>query len=205
MHLLSEIKSIINPSTLVHLGYLAITLIIFAESGLFFGFFLPGDSLLILAGVAAATGYYKIGVLILLIFVAAFLGDQLGYWLGRLYGRKLFSRQDSLLFKKQYVTDSEAFFAKYGRKTIILARFMPVIRTFTPVLAGIGQMDYPIYLVFDLIGAALWGAGVTYVGYLLGTKIPHLDKYITYIVIAIIVVSLLPVINHLAKNAKKQA
>jgi membrane-associated protein len=197
------IRSVLNPETFVNLGYIAIFLIVFAESGLFFGFFLPGDSLLLVAGVAAAAGQLDIRILIPLIFIAAIAGDQVGYWMGNTYGRKLFDRGNSSLFKKEYITRSEAFFAKYGQKTIILARFVPIVRTFTPILAGVGNMPYPVFLIYNVIGAILWGVGVTLAGYGLANTIPNLDQYLHLIIGVIILLSVVPVVLHFVREQKK--
>jgi membrane-associated protein len=203
MDVVHQIKAVINPEALVQLGYLAIFLIIFAESGLFFGFFLPGDSLLILAGVAAAAGNFNIFNLIILVFIAAFLGDQVGYWMGNRFGRRLFAREDSKIFKKHYVEESEAFFAKHGHKAIVLARFVPIVRTFTPVLAGIGSMPYSVFFAYNLVGALLWGMGITLAGYFLANSIPDLEHYLNYIIGAIILISILPVVKHVLSARKK--
>ncbi len=204
MDLLSSIKHAIDPLVLIEqFGYIGLFLIVFAESGLFFGFFLPGDSLLLIAGTLAATGILNLWILIPIIFIAAFLGDQVGYWTGHKVGRRLFKRQDSWLFKKEYVERSEEFFAKHGHKTIIIGRFVPIVRTFTPILAGIGNMPYPTFFTYNLVGAVLWGIGITLIGYGLG-NIPGVDRYINIIVLVVIVASIVPALIHLrqAKTAK---
>jgi membrane-associated protein len=202
MELLHTIKEAIDPHTLIQFGYLGLFLIVFAESGLFFGFFLPGDSLLLVAGVAAAAGTFDIRYLVPLIFIAAFLGDQVGYWMGYRFGRALFNREESWLFRKEHVKQSEEFFAKHGNKTIILGRFVPIVRTFAPILAGIGNMPYKTFVTYNFIGAVLWGIGVTLIGYLLGNSVPNIEKYLHYIVGVIILASFVPVIMHLRGEKK---
>lgn len=205
MELLTSLKNVIDPKQLIeNFGYIGIFLIVFAESGLFFGFFFPGDSLLLVAGVLAAAGLLNIWILIPLIFLAAILGDQVGYWTGHTFGRRLFKRDDSWLFHKDHVTRSEEFFDRHGNKTILLARFVPIVRTFAPIIAGIGSMRYSTFLTYNLLGGVLWGIGVTLVGYLLGNSVPNIDKYIHYIVIVIILVSFIPVVNHLRASKKGQ-
>jgi membrane-associated protein len=207
MEWLNQLKHIIDPSTLVNLGYVAIGAIIFAESGLLVGFLFPGDSLLILAGVAAAAGKLQILPLIILVFLAAFLGDQVGYWTGKKFGKAIFSRKNSRFFHPGYVTQSEDFFAKHGHKTIILARFVPIVRTFTPILAGVGSMHYKTFITYNFIGALLWGVGVTSLGYIVGKSIPAdiLEKYIYAFVGVIIVLSIIPAYKHIvaARQSKK--
>ena len=204
MEFLQQIKHFIDPNTLISFGYWVLAFIVFAESGLFFGFFLPGDSLLMVAGIAAAAGTFKIGPLVLILFISAFLGDQVGYWSGSRFGRAIF-KENSRFFNMKYVLESEKFFAKHGPKAIILARFVPVIRTFTPILAGVGKMHYKTFVLYNLIGAFLWGVGVTYVGYLMGSKIPNIEKYVHYIIFGVIALSIIPAYHHwhTARKGKK--
>lgn len=183
-------------------GYLGIFGIIFAESGLFIGFFLPGDSLLFTAGFLASQGFLNIWLLMGLTFVGAVLGDSVGYWFGKKTGNKIFTKEDSFLFKKDNIRKSEEFFRKYGAKAIVLARFVPIVRTFTPILAGVGTMHYKKFLSFNIIGGALWTIGVSLLGYFLGNLIPNIDKYLLPIILLIIVVSALPNIVHLIKSRK---
>ncbi len=181
-------------------GYLGILGIVFAESGLLVGFFLPGDSLLFTAGFLASQGYFDIAILIILCFVGAVLGDSFGYAFGKKTGPKKFKREDSRIFKKSHLEKSRIFYETYGGKTIILARFMPVVRTFAPILAGVGMMKYPVFLFYNAIGGALWAIGLPLTGYFLGSSIPSIDKYIIPIVILIIVISILPPVIHILKN-----
>lgn len=204
MEFLIELKHAIDPKVLLEqFGYWGLFLIVFAESGLFFGFFLPGDSLLLIAGVLAATGLLNIWILIPLIFIAAILGDQVGYWTGHKFGRRLFNREDSWLFHKDHVKKSEAFFAQHGNKTIILARFVPIVRTFAPIVAGIANMHYSTFLTYNIIGAVIWGIGITVAGYLLG-NIPNIDKYLHIVIGVIILASLIPVISHIRPKKHKK-
>ncbi len=173
-------------------GYVGLTVIIFAESGLFFGFFLPGDSLLFTAGFLASQGYLNIWILAPLLFIAAVTGDSVGYAFGYRVGPALFSRADSRFFKKEYLVRTEHFFEKYGSRAIIIARFIPIVRTFTPILAGVGKMRYATFLSFNIIGAGLWALGMTYLGYFLGSVIQGIDQYLLPIIFAIIIISVLP-------------
>ncbi len=190
----------LDPRTLIEtFGYVGLAAIVFAESGLFFGFFFPGDSLLLTAGLFAFKGELNIWVVLPLVFVAAVLGDNVGYWFGRKTGPPLFNRENSLLFKRRNLLAAKAFYDKHGGKTIILARFMPFIRTFAPIVAGAVEMDYRRFMSFNTVGGLLWGVGVTMAGYLLGSLFPPevLDKYFLFIVIAVIVISVMPTAIHL--------
>lgn len=190
------------PSLIQTIGYVGITAIVFAESGLFFGFFLPGDSLLFTAGFLASQGFLNIFILIALTTTAAILGDSVGYWFGKKVGPFIFSRPDSFLFSHKRVEDASAFFAKHGPKSLILARFIPAVRTFTPILAGVGQMNYRTFLKYNVIGGILWGTGLPILGYFLGRLVPHPDRYIIPIVLLIIVVSILPVLREVFRKKK---
>lgn len=181
-------------------GLLGLTGIIFAESGLLIGFFLPGDSLLFTAGFLASQGYFNLGLLIFLCFTAAVLGDSVGYTFGKKLGPKLFNKEDSLLFHKDHLAKAQQFYDKHGGKTIILARFMPVIRTFAPIVAGAGQMEYRKFIVFNVLGGLLWAVGLPVAGYVLGSAIPDVDKYLLPIVMAIIIISIAPGAYHLLKD-----
>lgn len=178
------------------LGYSGITAIVFAESGLLIGFFLPGDSLLFTAGFLASQGIFNIGWLVVLSFVAAVTGDSVGYWFGHRVGRKIFQREESLLFHRHNLERAERFYKKHGGKAIILARFMPVVRTFAPILAGVGSMSYSSFVLYNIVGGAVWAIGLPILGYFLGNVIPGIDQYLIPIIIGIIVVSLLPTAFH---------
>lgn len=195
--------------------YCILFAVIFAESGLFFGFFLPGDSLLLTAGLFAYKGVtlsngeeVKLSLLVLmpLLFVAAVLGDNVGYWFGRKVGPPLFRRPQSLLFRPKNLQAAKAFYDKHGGKTITLARFMPFIRTFVPIVAGAVNMKWRRFMFFNLFGGLLWAVGVTSVGYLLGRSIPPdvLDAYFLVIVFAVIIVSMMPALIHLWRSERHE-
>lgn len=173
-------------------GYLGIFFIIFAESGLFIGFFLPGDSLLFTAGFLASQGYLNIALLSFLTFSAAILGDSFGYAFGKKVGVKIFTKEESLFFHKDYLIKAQLFYEKHGGKTIILARFMPVIRTFAPILAGVGNMKYREFIFYNVIGGLLWGLAIPLTGYYLGSLVPNIDKYLIPIILGIIITSVIP-------------
>lgn len=179
-------------------GYAGLAAIVFAESGLLIGFFLPGDSLLFTAGFLASQGFLHIGILLPLLFVSAVLGDNVGYAFGHRVGPRIFTKRDSILFHQKHLTRSKLFFEKHGGKTIILARFLPVVRTFAPILAGVGKMQYHTFLFYNIIGALLWAVGLTSAGYYLGKTVPNGDRYLVPIVIIIILVSAMPTLVHLA-------
>ncbi len=187
------------------LGYLLIWAIVFAESGLLVGFFLPGDSLLFTTGFVASqpelTGL-DIRVLIFGCFVGAVLGDNLGYFTGHKFGRRLFQKEDSWLFHKKHLVTAQNFYERHGKKAIVLARFMPIVRTFAPIVAGIGSMHYRTFMFYNLIGGLIWTVGITLLGYFLGKVIPaeQVDKYLLPIILLIIVISLVPSIIHLIQE-----
>ncbi len=183
-------------------GYIGIFSMIFAESGLFIGFFFPGDSLIFTAGFLASQGYFNIIILIVFCFIGAVLGDSFGYAFGKKTGPKLFTKEDSLVFKKSHLERARIFYEVHGGKTIILARFMPVIRTFAPILAGVGMMKYSVFLFYNIIGGALWAISLLLVGYFLGNIIPNVDRYIIPIVALIIILSILPPIIHILRDKK---
>ncbi len=185
-------------------GYMGIFGIIFAESGLFIGFFLPGDSLLFTAGFLASQGFLDLTLLMALTFAAAVLGDSFGYAFGRKVGWRIFKKEDSLLFHKDHLERAQKFYQKHGGKAIILARFMPVVRTFAPILAGVGKMRYPTFLFYNIIGGALWAIGLTLLGFYLGSVVPNIDKYLLPIIALIILLSILPSVIHILKNKKER-
>lgn len=173
-------------------GYFGIFGIIFAESGLLFGFFLPGDSLLFTAGFLASQGFFNIAVLCSLTFIASVTGDSVGYTFGRRVGRRLFRKDESVFFHKDHLVRAQAFYEKHGGKTIVLARFMPFVRTFAPIVAGIGLMKYPKFLAYNIVGGFLWAVCIPVAGYFLGNLIPDVDRYLLPIIAGIIFVSVLP-------------
>ena len=178
-------------------GYLGMFFIVFAESGLFFGFFLPGDSLLFTAGLLASQGFLNVWVLAPLLVIAAILGDSAGFWTGRRLGGWLMKQKDSFFFKKHHLLKAQRFYEKHGGKTLILARFIPAVRTFAPIVAGMANMHYQSFLSFNVIGGFFWAMGMTLLGYFLGTLIPDVEKYLLPIIGAIIVISVIPALTHL--------
>lgn len=182
-------------------GYLGVLGIVYAETGLLVGMFLPGDSLLFTAGFLASQGFLQIGLLCVLTGVGAVLGDNTGYWLGRRFGPSVFSREGSFLFDPSYLERAKTFFERYGSKTLVLARFIPVIRTLAPTMAGVGRMRYRKFLAFSILAGILWGIGIPLAGYYLGRTIPGVDHYLIPIILLIIVVSVSPGMYHVLKNA----
>jgi membrane-associated protein len=182
------------------IGYIGIFGIVFAESGLFFGFFLPGDSLLFTAGFLASQEILSLPILLIGCFLSAVLGDNIGYAFGQKVGRKFFQKEDNFFFHKKNLIKTEEFYKKHGSKTIVLARFIPVIRTFAPIVAGIANMHYPSFIRFNIVGGLLWGVGVTFAGYALGKVLPGADKYLLPIILLIIIVSILPGILHFLQD-----
>lgn len=182
--------------------YTALFGIIFAESGLFIGFFLPGDSLLFTTGFLAQKGVFGLNIYVLIIgyFLAAVLGDNVGYTFGKKVGKRLFSKKESLFFHKDNLLKAEQFYKKYGKKTIILARFVPIVRTFAPIVAGMGDMHYSTFFVYNIIGAVLWAIGLPLGGYFLGGLIPGSEKYLEVIILGIVFLSLTPTFYHIAKD-----
>lgn len=182
-------------SFIQNLGLLGVFSVIFAESGLFFGFFLPGDSLLFSAGLLASAGYFNIIYLFLGSFVCAVLGDSVGYWTGKKLGPKIFSKPDSFFFNKKNLDKTSAFYEKYGKKTIVLARFVPVVRTFAPIMAGAGSMNYKDFIFYNILGGLFWTASMTLGGYFLGDLVPNIEKYVLPIVGGIVFLSVLPILK----------
>lgn len=193
----------LSPESIVRTGgLLVIAGIIFAESGLLVGFFLPGDSLLFTAGFLASQGIIDIHTLAIVCFVAAVAGDSVGYYFGNKTGPRLLKRPDGKIFKKEYIAQAEAFYDTHGKKTIVMARFVPVVRTFAPIVAGIGSMHYRTFLAFNVIGAALWTLGLTYAGYFLGHSIPWASDYLEFVILGVILLSLMPAIVHALSKAE---
>jgi membrane-associated protein len=175
-------------------GYVGLTFIIFAETGLLIGFFLPGDSLIVTAGLLSAQPQYGLDIwfLGLLLTIAAIVGNSVGYAIGRYSGPRLFTRDDSMLFKKKHLFRAHAFYEKHGGKTLVIARFMPIVRTFVPVVAGMAQMNYRAYTAYNVLGAVLWIWSMLFIGHVLGRFIPGVEHHIEQVIIAVIIVSLLP-------------
>lgn len=181
-------------------GLLGVIGIVFAESGLFFGFFFPGDSLLFTAGIVASQGFLNPVILLIGVISAAILGDNAGYIFGRKIGPAIFNKENSLFFNKKYIEQARNFYERHGNKTIILARFMPIVRTFAPIVAGVGAMNYKKFFTYNCLGGILWSGLLLGSGFVLGTTLPGIDKYLLPIILIIIVVSFLPGLWHLIKK-----
>ena len=180
-------------------GYLGIASFIFAESGILLGIFLPGDSLLFVAGLLAAGGFLSLGPLALIVVAAAVLGDSAGYWFGSYLGDRLFTRKDSRFFKQAYVTRTQDFFAAYGGRAVVLARFVPIVRTIAPILAGVGSMRYGRFLSYNVLGGIVWGGGVLLLGYFLGSIFPGSAHYVLPLSLVIVTASFLPILINLMR------
>ena len=191
-------------------GVLAVALVIFAESGLLIGFFLPGDSLLFTAGFLTYAGYLPINIhlLVAILFAAAVAGDSVGYTFGRKLGPKLFNKPDARLFKQEYVEKAKDFYDKHGSKTIVIARFIPIVRTFAPIVAGAAGMEYRRFVVFNIIGGFIWAVGITYAGFFLGKWFEYagieIDTILLPIIMVIILLSVLPPAIHILKDKKQR-
>ena len=185
-------------------GYTVLLIIIYAETGLLAGFFLPGDSLLVTAGLfAAVEGALDIRVLVPILALAAIAGDNTGYWLGYHFGPKLFNKEDSFFFHKDHLARTQKFYDRYGPKTIIIARFIPIVRTFAPTVAGVGRMKYSRFLAYSIGGGLGWIASMTLLGYFLGRKIPHIEKNVHYVIVIVIFLSFLPILKEWLHSRKK--
>ena len=182
------------------IGYVGVFLIIFIESSIFFGFFLPGASLLFTTGILASQGFFNVWILIATLSCAAIIGDSVGYWFGKTAGIKLYSKEDSRFFKKKHIVQTEFFYAKYGKKAIVLGRFIPVFRSLVPMLAGVSVMNYQTFFKYNIIGGILWAGGVTSLGYIIGVKIPNAEQYLTPIVLVIIFITVVPLLNEWRKS-----
>ena len=216
MEWLEPIRHILNAENVVKLGYVVMTLVIFTETGLLIGFCLPGDSLLILAGIFASPAIeqipnlpnpenYKLDIiwLNLLLIPAAILGDTVGYWIGYHSGKRLFKKEKSLLFHPRHLQRAQDFYVEHGGKTIIIARFIPIIRTFAPIVAGIGQMNYIRFLQFNVVGGVLWVMGLTSFGFFLGQKFPRLVDSLEKLIVAVVFISILPLLIQGLKDRLK--
>ena len=198
---MSVLNSLLDPQLIIRtLGLIGIVFIIFAESGLFFGFFFPGDSLLFTAGFLASQGIMPIWWLLILCGLAAIIGDNVGYAFGKKTGPMIFSKDNSIFFNKKHLHRAQAFYDKYGKKTIVLARFVPIVRTFAPIVAGIANMNYKTFFSYNLIGGLAWTWSMLAIGYFLGRSIPGVDKYLTPIILIIIFISLIPAIVEFFKQ-----
>ncbi len=195
--MLGLLKSLFHTVTdvrgLIHWGgTLGVCVIVFIETGFFVGFFLPGDSLLVTAGVFAAAHVLNLGPLLGLTILCAIAGDQVGYWIGRTAGHTLYRREDSFFFKRRHLQAAHDFYQKYGGKTVILARYVPIVRTFCPPVAGAAEMNYGQYFIYDVLGGTLWVSAMILGGYFLGSVIPNIEQRIHYVIIAVVILSLLP-------------
>ena len=186
-------------------GYLGLFVITFAESGLLIGFFLPGDSLLFTAGFLASQGFLNIAILMTVSFLGAITGDSVGYAFGKKIGPMIFTKEDSLLFHKDHLQRAKMFYERYGSKTIVVARFMPIVRTFAPILAGVGNMHYGTFVFYNIFGGALWSFGLSGLGYYLGNTIPNIDRYLLPIIAGIIILSVSPTAIHILHNKEYRA
>ena len=184
-------------------GYTVLVIVVFAETGLLAGFFLPGDSLLVTAGLLSAVeGTVNIWILNLILMAAAIGGDTTGYWIGYHLGPKIFKKEDSLLFHKNHLIRTQEFFEKYGSKTIIIARFVPIVRTFAPTVAGVGKMRYTRFLLFNIVGGVGWVASMTLAGFFLGHSIPNIEKQLHWVILIVILVSFIPILRECCINRK---
>ena len=189
LHRLRDLKGLVSWA-----GYYGLTAIIFTETGLFFGFFLPGDSLLVTAGLLASQPDFGLNVYLLglVLNLAAITGDNTNYWIGRTTGPRIFTREDSFFFKRRHVERAHAFYERHGPKTIVLARFMPIIRTFAPLVAGVAQMTYRVFLTFSVLGGTAWIWSMLFIGYFLGRWVPGIDQHIEKVILVVIFLSILP-------------
>ncbi len=197
-----------NPEVMIHTGgLLLVLLVIFAENGLFFGFFLPGDTLLFTAGLLTSTGKFQVSISLLLItvFIAAVLGSLMGYFFGLKTGDGFRTKKENIFFRKKYIEAAEAFFNKYGGRALVLGRFLPIIRTFAPIFAGIVKLKFSEYLMYNIIGAFLWVFLMTLLGYYVGRWVPNAKDYLEYIILSIVVVTWIPVVTTYIKEQKKKS
>ncbi|MBN8570152.1 MAG: VTT domain-containing protein [Ignavibacteria bacterium] len=198
-------KTIMSPEKVINWGgFTALIIIVFAETGLLIGFFLPGDSLLLTAGLLVSQDILKVDILVLnvVLMLAAIIGDTVGYWFGRKTGPKIFNKEDSRFFKKKYLIKAQEFYDRHGGKAIIYARFVPFARTFAPILAGVGKMDYRKFVAYNIIGGIVWVASMTLLGYFFG-QIPIVKNNFEKVVIGVIILSVLPIIIGYFKEKKR--
>jgi len=195
LHQIYDVKGLV-----IWAGYAGLVAIVFAETGLLVGFFLPGDSLLVTAGLFASTGDLNIIFLNLLLIPAAIIGNMTGYWIGHKSGPYLFKKEQSLLFRKDYLIKTKIFYEKHGASTLILTRFMPILRTFAPIVAGIGGMDYKKFMLYNAVGGVAWVVSLTLVGFYLGRLIPGIENHIEKVIITIIILSFLPAVIKFIKH-----
>lgn len=206
--MLDFLKQLTDPQSIIHYGGLWLLLfVVFAETGLLVGFFLPGDSLIFISGLLCATKPELLNTdfipLILLLMFAAIIGNIFGYWFGKKVGEKLYSREDSFLFRKQHLITTKAFYDKHGGRALILGRFLPIIRTFAPILAGVIKVDFKLFMLYNVFGAIAWISSIAGIAYVLGKKYPGIQNYIGYIVIGLIVITTIPVLITYLRSRKK--
>lgn len=202
LHTLFDVQGLIQSAGPA--APLLVCIIVFIETGFFVGFFLPGDSLLVTAGVFSAAGVIPLKWLLLPVMLCAIAGDQIGYWIGRLAGVAIYKREDSFFFKRRHLQRAHDFYEKYGGKTIILARFIPIIRTFCPPVAGAARMPYPRYLTYDIFGGVIWVGTMILGGYFLGRTIPNISQRIHYVILVVIFLSLLPAIISVLRSRRAE-
>lgn len=207
--MLDFLKKLTDPQSIIHYGGLWLLLfVVFAETGLLIGFFLPGDSLIFISGLVCATKPHLLNVsfpvLLFSLVTAATVGNMFGYWFGKKAGEALYKREDSLIFKKSHLITTKAFYDKHGGKTLILGRFLPIIRTFAPILAGVIKVDFKIFMVYNVAGAIAWIGSLGSLAYFLGIEFPWIENYIGYIVIGLIIITAIPVITTFFKNRSEK-
>ena len=207
--MLDFLKTLTDPQSIIHYGGLWLLLfVVFAETGLLVGFFLPGDSLIFISGLLCATKPDLLDVsfitLLSLLILAAVIGNVFGYWFGRKVGDTLYNRKDSFFFRKQHVITTTAFYEKHGGKALILGRFLPIIRTFAPIIAGVIKVDFKIFMLYNLIGAIAWIGSIGSIAYFLGKQYPGIENYLGYIVIGLIVITAIPVLITYLKSRNKK-
>jgi membrane-associated protein len=194
----------LSPESIASGGLILIGLIVFAESGLLIGFFLPGDTLLISAGIIASQGDLPLTLTIITIAVAAMVGDNVGYTIGKYSGKRLLHKKDGILYKREYIERAEVFYEKHGIKTVLFARFVAIIRTFSPLVAGITHMNRAKFVFYDMIGAITWATSITLLGYWVGQKVPKLGDYLELTLIAVVLISVIPTLWHIFGNPKSR-
>lgn len=206
--MLDFFKQLTDPQSIIHYGGLWLLLfVVFAETGLLVGFFLPGDSLIFISGLLCATKPQLLNIslvpLLVLLMLAAIIGNLFGYWFGKKVGEKLYTKEDSFLFRKQHLITTKVFYNKHGGLALILGRFLPIIRTFAPILAGVIKIDFKTFMTYNIIGAIAWIGSIASIAYFLGKQFPAIENYIGYIVIGLIVITTIPVLITYMKNRKK--
>lgn len=200
-------KQLTDPESIIQYGgFWFLLFVIFAETGLLVGFFLPGDNLIFIAGLLCSTKPEIIGVsfpvALIGMMIAAITGNVFGYWFGKKAGEKLYSREDSFLFKKRHVELTKSYYEKHGGKTLVIGRFLPIIRTFAPILAGVIKIDFKKFMIYNIIGAAIWIGGISSIAYYLGVVFPEVENYLGYIFVSLIIITALPIIYGSIKNKK---